>query len=35
VHLSSANGRYLAAKADRGGHTLAGVWGDEPESAES
>jgi len=35
VHLSAANGRYLAAKADRGGHTLDGVWGDEPESAES
>ncbi len=35
VHLSAANGRYLAAKADRGGHTLDGVWGDEPESAGS
>lgn len=26
VHLSVANERYLAAKADRGGHTLAKLW---------
>ena len=32
VHLSRSNERYLAAKADRGGHNLARVWDEEAEA---